>query len=78
MNANAYLLLAIVLFCLGTVFQFNGGVFGDPYMQQIALVATWLPVTLVVLRHYYYNGLALTNRVASDPPDATSQPVSCK
>lgn len=45
---HALLLAALLLFCLGTVFQFNG-VFGDPYLQQLAIVATWLPVVLAVL-----------------------------
>ena len=75
---NRYLFLSILFFCLGTVLEFNGGTFGNPYLQHIALVATWLPVTLVALRHYYYSSLpALTAQVAPQPVDsnATSEPV---
>ena len=45
---SRHLLFSVVLFCLGTVFQFNG-VFGDPFMQQMAFVVVWLPVVLALI-----------------------------
>ncbi len=45
---HALLLSSLLLFCLGAVFQFHGA-FGDPYLQQLAIVATWLPVVLAAL-----------------------------
>ena len=75
---NKYLFPSILFFCVGTVFQFNGGTFGDPYLQQFALLFTWLPVTLVALRHYYYSSIpALTELTSSASADsnATSEPV---
>ena len=54
MVLNRHLLCAVGLFCAGAVFQFQGA-FGDPYLQQIAILVTWLPVALVLLREYYYS-----------------------
>jgi hypothetical protein len=31
------------------------GAFGDPYLQQISILVTWLPVALVLLQGYYYS-----------------------
>jgi len=79
MATNAYLVLSLLLFCLGTVLQFQGGMFGDPYLQQFAVVATWLPVALVALRYYYYSYSPLTPPLpAPADSNATSEPVPPK
>jgi len=43
-----------MLFCLGTLFQFQGA-FGNPYLQQIAILVTWLPLALLLLQWYFYS-----------------------
>ena len=54
MVRNRHLLCAVVLFCAGAAFQLQGA-FGDPYLQQISILVTWLPVALVLLQGYYYS-----------------------
>jgi hypothetical protein len=69
---NHHLAVTVFLFCLGTAFQLQG-VFGDPVLQQMAIVVTWLPCVLFWLGHYYYHQDSAACR--AEPPSDSFEPV---
>lgn len=46
-----FFISAVLLFCVGIMLQLHGTI--NAFMQQVTIMVTWLPITLVVLNAWY-------------------------